>query len=134
MVDLVQMAVLVRSSSFLRIRSTSEVAREVAGGRNRLLARLSFDSNFQMEVQGCACGEAAASPRRQNGKQDFEEECLDGDALLCLVQHSLNQLWTQRVQRKSILQKNWSDSSQWVSIPHGQGTTRRWRWSGLQSD
>ena len=59
------MAVLVRSSSFLRIRSTSEVAREAAGGRNRLLARLCLESNFQMEVQGCACGEAAGSSGRQ---------------------------------------------------------------------
>ena len=26
-----------------------------------MLPRLGFDSNFQMEVQGCACGEAAHS-------------------------------------------------------------------------
>ena len=64
----------------------------------------------------------------------FEQECPAREPLLCLVQPSWNQIWTQRVQRKSILQKNWSDSSEWVSIPHGQGTARRWRWSFLHSD
>lgn len=56
-VDLRQMAVLVRSSSFLRMRSTSEVARG-SQGRNRLLARSGFDSQLSNGGAGCACGEA----------------------------------------------------------------------------
>ena len=62
LVDLGQTAVLVRSSSFPRMQSTLEVARRCRG-RNRLLARSCSPSYFQMEVQGCACDEAATFSR-----------------------------------------------------------------------
>ena len=130
LVDLGQMAVQVRSSSFPRMQSTSEVARRCRG-RNRLLARSCSPSYFQMEVQGCACDEAATFSRTLILVALRRDISGQSPCLLSTAAMSKSNVETKGATQKHSAKKIQPDSSQWVSIPHGQGSARRWRWSGL---
>merc|ERR1712107_173962 len=87
-------------------------------------------SYFQMEVQGCACDEAATFSRMLIVVALRRDISGQNPCLLSTTAMSKSNVETKGATQKHSAKKS-SLIPVSVSIPHGQGSARRWRWSGL---